>query len=211
MIRKHLKINYPLLLSAVIGILLALYGCSDGGGGGGGGGGGTETTTSTNPFSISGNLTYDFVAVNNSNQLDYESTLRKPIRWAKVSLLQTDNTVIQDTTSDANGDYSFTVANAPTTAKILVYAQSPKIPITIENNTNSNAVYAMQTSTFSSTGTITNGNIHAASGWSGTNSAGSYTATRVAAPFAILDSMLTASLAFLADRPNISFPELQNT
>jgi hypothetical protein len=204
MIRKYLKINNSLLLSAGIGILLALNGCSDSGGGGG-----TETTTGTNPFSISGNLTYDFVPINSSNELDYANTEQKPIRWAKVSLLEADNTLIQDTTSDATGDFSFSVTDAPTNAKIRVYSQSPYIPIIVEDNTNSDAVYAMETSVFTSVGDLVNRDINAASGWSGTNSAGSYATTRVAASFAILDSMLTASLAFLADRPNISFPELK--
>jgi hypothetical protein len=74
------------------------------------------------------------------------------------------------------------------------------------NNTNGNALYVLDSATFSSGVTNQTKNLLAGSGWGGT----SYTGTRSAAPFAILDTLLSAA-RFVADNGDatLDLPELE--
>ena len=74
----------------------------------------------------------------------------------------------------------------------------------VVDNTSSGALYSMDGSTINSATNITNHNLNAASGWGGS----SYTSTRVAAPFAILDSVYTAFQKVLAVNSSTVFPAL---
>ena len=77
---------------------------------------------------------------------------------------------------------------------VRVQAQSRKTTtparnIRVLNNTNGNALYVLDSAVFNSGTTNQTKNLLAGSGWGGT----SYTGIRSAAPFAILDTLLSAA------------------
>ena len=65
------------------------------------------------------------------------------------------------------------------------------------NNTNGNALYVLDSAAFNTGTANQTKNLLAGSGWGGT----SYTGVRAAAPFAILDTLLTAT-DFVVDNGN---------
>ncbi len=165
----------------------------------------SSSSSSVGPVTIAGTLTYDFVPATTGG-LDYGSIVARPIRSAVVELLNGGDTVIDTTNSDLSGDYSFEVS-MDTQVRVRVKAQSlqtgsPSWNFLVEDNTDGNAVYALQGSLVSSGTTNSTRDLHAASGWGGS----SYNAERAAGPFAILDTVYTALLVFLEADANVQFP-----
>ena len=161
----------------------------------GGGGGGITTVT------ISGKATYQRVpfSTNANLGLSYASTSEQPVREAIVELIQSGGNTLATTTTDDNGNYSLT-APANTSVFVRVQAQSRRTTtaarsIRVLNNTNGNALYVLDSATFSSGVTNQTKNLLAGSGWGGT----SYTGTRSAAPFAILDTLLASAQFVVAN------------
>ena len=186
---------------AVMG--LALSACRSGGGDGGGGGGGPPPSNVT----VSGTATFDFVPVSGQG-LNYLATQPRPIRGATVEIIA-GGAVLATTKSDANGGYSFSVA--PNTSAFirvkaeLVQANAPTFDFRVVDNTNGNALYALDGTTFDTGTAASTRDVHAASGWGGS----SYTSVRAAAPFAILDTVYTAAQAVLAVDATATFPPLR--
>jgi PKD repeat protein len=158
------------------------------------GGGGANPT-------ISGRITFDRVPFSSTNSqgLSYANTSAQPAREVVVELIPSGGgAALATTTTDSNGNYVFT---APANANAFVRARaqarrttSPSFNLRVLNNTNGNALYALDGSVFN-TGTVNQTkNLNAASGWGGT----SYTGTRAAAPFAILDTLYSA-VEFMQD------------
>ncbi|WP_223670698.1 carboxypeptidase-like regulatory domain-containing protein [Kangiella shandongensis] len=160
-----------------------------------GGGSDNDSSTSTPPASgsgdpatISGKLTYDNVPHNNStNGLNYNGTTQAPIRGATVQLLSGSN-VIDSTNSDASGNYSLE-GETGASYRVRVRAElkktgTPAWDVEVVDNTNGGALYVLDSDSFD-TGSSTSitRDLNAASGWGGS----SYTGTRAAAPFHILD------------------------
>lgn len=150
----------------------------------------TITVITSNPpdsVTVSGKATYDNVPHNTAtNGLDYSSTSQDPIRGATIQVLQ-GNTVIATSKTSANGDYSFNLPSL-TEVKIRVRAELTQSSVSswdvqIVDNTNSKALYVLDSATFSTGVSNQTRNLNAPSGWGGT----SYTSTRAAAPFHILD------------------------
>jgi hypothetical protein len=173
-------------------------GGTDGGPDGGGGGGGQMT--------VSGRVTYDFVPSTYSpstgtGTLEFNKASEKPARNVTVKAMQ-GTSVLATTTTDEQGNYQLTFNSGSSgTASIVALAQSTTPSIQVQDNTAGGAIWSIADSV--SSGTTTK-NLHATHGWTGsTYDAGK----RTAAPFAILDSMYTASKAFMAVRP-VSFPPL---
>ena len=165
-----------------------LVACGGGGGGDSGGGGITNVT-------ISGKATYQRVpfSTNVNLGLNYASTAEQPIREALVELIQSGGNTLATTTTDGNGNYALT-APASTSVFVRVQAQlrkttTPARSIRVLNNTNGNALYVLDSVVFNSGAANQTRNLLAGSGWGGT----SYTGTRSAAPFAILDTLLAAA------------------
>jgi hypothetical protein len=194
---------YRLLLALA---LLALSSC---GGGGGGGGGSTAKVT------VSGRITFDRVpfAASLGSGLDYGQTTEAPARRIVVEALKTSGAVITTTATDDDGNYSLQVpANAD--VRIRAMAQSnvtgtaaapASWNLAVRDNTNGSALYVLDSTTFNSGTTALVRNLRAASGWGGA----SYTSTRAAAPFAILDTEYSA-VQFVIDQGGYtgSFPAL---
>ena len=179
-----------------------------GAGGGTGGGGGNLGTGggTTGNITVTGRVTYDFVPASlsgGSAALDFGRTSQRPVRRGVVQVIQ-GTTVLSATAT--GGDGSFSISYTPNgTANLALYAlsQSVEPSISIEDNTDTNLLWAVGSAL---TGQNQMVNVHAAHGWTGT---GYDAANRAAAPFAILDSMFTASRAFMAARPTINFPPLK--
>ena len=160
----------------------------------------------TGTFTVSGRATYDFVptsynASTDTGTLNFAGTQARPIRLAQIRVLE-GTTVRATGTTALDGTYSLTFTSTGSGAlTVQVLARTTTPPIQVEDNTANDAVWAYAQPVPAGGGTL---NVHAASGWNGTR----YT-SRAAAPFAVLDSMTTASLAILASRPSIVFPMLK--
>ncbi len=158
-------------------------------------------------MTLSGQLTYDRVPLNvRTSGLDHDRTTQLPIRQAPVELLNSAGAVLMSTVSDDNGDYSFTVASGQT-LRVRVRAEVQKgapneIDFKVVDNTSSDALYAIQGTLSEVSRVNQTRDLNAASGWGGT----SYTSTRAAAPFALLDTIYGALEDFIAVDADIDFP-----
>jgi hypothetical protein len=165
------------------------------------------TITAGGSIHISGSLSYDFVSAA-TGHLDYASVTQKPLRNVYVELLNAgDDSVVSSTSTDDLGAYSFYITSSGS-IKLRIYAEMKSPAVIIQDNTNGNAEYALVTPAYSIT-TSTVKDIRALSGWSGTNASGSYSGSRNAAPFAILDSIYSVIKKINAVRPSIVFPLLK--
>ena len=143
---------------------------------------------------LSGKITYDHVPHNVSNGLDYANTIQSNVRGATVELLDANgSSILNTTTSDIDGNYSFEVS-VNTSYLVRVKAElkkddsPPTWDFTVVDNTNSRALYAMDSALQTIVSSSVVLNMNASSGWTGAG----YTQPRVAAPFAILDSVYEA-------------------
>jgi len=192
-------------LSTVLAVL-ALSAC-----GGGGGGGGSPPSNQT----VSGRITFDRVpfSATTGNGLDYSQTAEAPARRVVVEALGSNGVVIATTATDDNGNYSLQVRSS-TNVRIRAKAQSvvsstPAAPaswnVSVRDNTNGSALYVLDSAVFNSGTSAQVRNLRAASGWGGA----SYTSTRAAAPFAVLDTAY-ASIRFIVEQGGYTgvFPAL---
>jgi hypothetical protein len=187
------------LPSLVAAACLAVQLASCGGGGSPGGGGPTGGGTA---HTLSGTLVYDKVR-STVNGLDYVEAVEKPIRGAEVRVVDaaTSNTVLGSGVTDNSGHYSVSW-NGDASVKVAFLSRTTSPRVTVVDNTAGKAVYGLISNTIDANSTSTV-NLKAASGWTGT----SY-ASRGAAPFAVLDAVWEAVLAFQAARPAVVFPDL---
>lgn len=183
----------------------------------GSGGGSDEGSTdggTSDTKTIEINVVYDRVPYCDlsCSGLDYTSTRKDPVRFAMAEVLDaaTSEVLKADLMTSESGSLSFELAN-DVSFKVRVYANSKGNGVSqwglrIVNNGGSAAtgnypLYSLDSGAIS-VGAITKSiEMRATSGWSGAG----YTSTRSAAPFAILDSMITASLYALSGRNNLSF------
>ncbi len=166
-------------------------------------------TTSTETTSITGNITYDFVPHHTSGALDYGNISAEPVRGAGVELQYANGNVFSSATTDAFGRYTL---QAPINEelRIIVKAElretgTPSWQVRITDNTQNNAPYLMQGSVSCTDEAPQSRSLHASSGWTGSE----YGNTRVAAPFAILDSVYQSLQLLLEADPSLSLPELE--
>jgi hypothetical protein len=157
---------------------------------------------------VSGTITYDNVPHNTlTNGLDYNSATQDPVRGATIQALQ-GSSVIATSKTDENGDYSFEL-NSNTDVKIRVRAEltqsgTPGWNTKVIDNTSSGAIYVLDSAIFTTGTADQTRNLNAASGWSGS----SYTSTRAAAPFHILDRVYDTIKKLEAVDSSIILPAL---
>ena len=172
------------------------------------------TIGAVSDVTVSGKITYDSVpfGAGGSFGLDYNSITQKEVRGVVVQAVDGSNNIVATTTTDNMGRYSFTISSG-SEVKIRVLAQLYKAPSTgasswdfqVKDNTNSNALYVMD-GQLASVGTVATQtrNLNASSGWGGS----SYRATRVAAPFAILDVVYRGIQKVTTAQSDALFPAL---
>jgi len=165
-------------------------------------------TPNTKVAKLKGVITYDSVPVNSDGVgLDYAHTKQKSVRGAVVRIVDGSNKELARTTTDKNGYYEFNVANITSKVKVQVLSElkSSNWDFKVKDNTNSDALYVMEGSLASlGKNSTQTRNLHASSGW-GRNS---YTRTRTAAPFAILDVVYQAIQKVRTADSSIVFPPL---
>jgi hypothetical protein len=200
--------------------------------GGGGGGGGAAPGISGNPVvtappiiqppscsglvptsvasvTVQGNVKYEKVGSLASGALDYGSISQQPIKGATVELMY-GCVVAATTQSSMTGQYTFSSVPGSVTFTVRVRAElkqttgAAQWDVSVSDNTNSNAMYVLQSANFNS-GSGRVQDLLAGSGWAGS----SYTGTRAAGPFAILDVIYASQQKVLAINPSTIFPNLR--
>jgi len=147
---------------------------------------------------ISGLVKYENIPHTVNSGLDYANSTFDPIRGADVELLDSNSLattpiVIAATKTNSSGEYSFNNISSGQSAIVRVKASYVKTPASGEaswdmqvvDNTNSGALYALDSSTFTTSAEDLTKNLTALSGWNLSDN--DYTAPRAAAPFHILD------------------------
>jgi hypothetical protein len=188
-------------------------------------------TAATTPVKQSGTVTgkasYDFVPTSTwtdadgelQAKLDYAHIQQRPVRHALVEVLSEDGTkVIGKTSTDDSGVYSIDVP-ADTRVYVRVTAQgaagadnAPDYLLKVRDNTapeykrsaTSAPLYSMRGDAFTTATSGSQADLNAASGWTGSG----YGAPRTAAPFAILDQLVSAAQKLRAAAPDVTLPAL---
>jgi hypothetical protein len=191
MLRSFVSLSLVALLAA----------CSSGGSDDAGAVPGTVT--------VSGQVTFDRVPAIAGQGLVYAETVAQPARGVTVELLQA-GVVRSSTTTDAAGRYSFKDAPQDSDVSVRVRAEmlrigTPSWNFRVVDNVNGEALYTLAGAVFNTGTADVTRNLHAASGWTGA----AYTATRSAAPFAILDVAYDAVQLVLTAAPLTTFPALR--
>ena len=157
---------------------------------------------------VTGTLTYDFVPVSRNGIL-FDQTETRPIRNAYIELVDVDpessfyNQVIQSGSTSDSGGFEFFLSSSRT-VKLLLHAKMLEPETTIYDNPQNYLRYSSSSSVREVTGHEII-NMHAESGWEGSQSTGSYTGERSAAPYAILDSIYSAYKKINDARPGLEF------
>lgn len=167
-------------------------------------------------ITVSGIARYESVPnLRSSNgRLDYTAITAKPIRGATVELVQgtaaSPGAVVATTQTDATGAYSFTMSSA-VQVFVRVRAEYKRTGpsggtwnFAVRDNTSGNAMYALDSASFTPATGVNTRDVTAGSGWGGS----SYTGTRAAGPFSVLDVAYAATNKVLSASPNAVFQPL---
>jgi hypothetical protein len=160
---------------------------------------------------ISGTATFDSVTNNTINGgLIYTAISTKPMRGVTVRAIVGTNVYSTATTSDT-GAYSLAVppnsnVSVQVLAQLLKTTGTATWDVTVKDNTDGSATWAVESAAFAS-GTVDSvRNINAPLGWNGTNAY--IEAQRSSGPFAILDTIYTSMQLVTSVQPAIDFPQL---
>ena len=201
-------------------IAMFMVGC----GGGGSGSGTTPTTVTTlapvtlapaGLVTVSGKVTFDFVPVTVTGitpKLDYTRITAKPARSISVALINSaTGDELATAKTDANGDYSLV---GPVGRSVYIRAYARLLPVndattarvSVLDNTDFDAQWALAGPAFTAANSTTlTKNLNAGSGWTGTAYNNNL---RIAATFAMLDTIYTGMQKIIAVDPNAVFPKL---
>jgi len=153
---------------------------------------------------VSGTVTFDRVP-HSGGALNYAGTTPEPIQQAVIEVICNGGAYDSDITA-ANGSYSLSFPNnQPSFIRVnaqMLNGANWDFSV-VDNTTSGQPIYVMDGSSFTEN-TNQVRNLNADSGWGGT----SYTGPRVAAPFAILDSVRKAKDKVLS-AASVSFPALK--
>lgn len=156
-----------------------------------------------------------FVSVPSSpatGALNYAAASPKPIRGATAELLNAAGKSLASCVTNDSGAYAFSVAGATGEVRVRVRAEMRKTSagggqwdFSVRDNTSQNALYVLDSPAVTPVvGGVTQRDVLADSGFDGT----SYSGTRAAAPFAILDVVFDATKKVLSVSPDQVFPPL---
>jgi hypothetical protein len=190
------------------GLLIVLSGCGGGGGGGGSSSsdsiGASSDANSSGTATVSGTVTYTNYPVTGSG-IDYDLEQSKPIRGAVIQLLDSSGSELASGNTGSDGSYSLS-GNVDGAARLLVRAElglPDSVNTRVVDNTSNNALYTLFADINVDSSVVTQ-NLNAGSGWSGS----SYTATRSAGPFSILDVIYQAQQLVTSVDSSAVFPAL---
>ena len=209
--------------AALAAFALLLAACGGGSSSGGGASPPPPPPPPTSPTSvtISGTASYEFVPPNDVCQgLNFNNIQVRPIRAATVELLDSSGSPINTTTTDDAGAFAFAGVALDTDVSIRVRAElkrqgSPNWDVEVRDNVldpndpNPQALanrplYAIISDFNSGSSATLTRNLTARTGWDGS----SYTDTRAAAPFAVLDAIYSAMQLILSVDSTASFAPL---
>jgi hypothetical protein len=179
--------------------LLFIIGCSQ-----------QQLEINSDEVEISGKITYDrvpsVIMSGGIAKLDYANIKKLPSKDIIIKAIDKNGKVVTQTTTNKKGKYSLIVPKN-SVVKIRAYARMYKKDywdVSVVDNTNNKAMYVMD-GAYHNVGTKKNiRNLHAPSGWGGDD----YTSPRIAAPFAILDSIYQAMEKVRGADKNAKFPQL---
>jgi len=202
-----MRMRLNILSIALVVALLMLSGC-------GGSSAATDTTTDIaaaplDKVTLSGKITYDLVPANlDYIGLNYDNISQEAVKAVRVDAVDASNQSVGSTETDLFGNYALSVP-VNTQIKIRVSARmlktgTPSWDVKVVDNSNSNALYVMEGALSLSGTTDSQRNLNASSGWDGS----SYTGTRTAAPFAMLDTIYSAMQKVLGADGSSIFPPL---
>jgi len=166
---------------------------------------------------ISGNLSFEFPIPNpNCNGLNFNAVEVRPIRQATVQLIDAlSNAVVAATVSDDAGFYSF-VADGQSSVFVRVRAElkksgAPSWDVEVRDNTSATGsplaqrpMYVLDGVARSPNGADDQRDLLATHGWTGSG----FTGTRSAAPFSILDTVLSSMRLIVSVEPAANFVPL---
>lgn len=179
-------------------------------GGGGGGGGGNQPPPAN--VTIAGRITFDRIPLDATagNGLNPAGTVESPAREVTVqAIAASSGAVLAEATTDTGGNYSFSVASNTNLfirarAEMIKTGTAPTWNFSVRNNTNSDALYAVDGAAANSGTANSTRDLNAPSGFGTSN----YTGDRAAAPFAVLDTVFKAKELVLSATPDAAFPAL---
>ncbi len=203
MTSRHVRLLRSAAIAGLAGV--ALSAC-----GGGGGGGGNQPPPAN--VTITGRITFERIPFDAlGNGLDPAAIVEAPARQVRVQAIDAaGSAVLAEATTDTNGDYSVTVPSnrnlfIRARAEMIKTGTAPTWDFRIANNTNADAIYALDGNAASSGTANSTRNLRAPTGFG----ANTYTGERAAAPFAILDSVFRAKELVSSATPSTAFPELR--
>lgn len=171
----------------------------------------TVTVGAAGDVIVSGTITFERPLFRtNGTGLDMGNPIVAPARGVIVEAINpaTRARIGSAATTDVNGEYSLSV---PQSTQIIVSARAEMVSTTaptwnfkVLNNTNGNALYVLDSAAFNTGSANSIRDLRATTGWGGT----SYTGTRAAAPFAILDTVYKARELVRSADPATSFAPL---
>jgi len=172
---------------------------------------GPSSCSAVSEINVSGTVSYERVPHNaGTSGLDYASVASSPIKGAVVEVICGAEGFVYDSgVTDASGAYSLKASNSVDNyvrvkAQLLDATAPGTWNFKVVDNTSGGALYVMDTTPFNSAVDVTANDFTALSGWGGA----AYTGPRVAAPFAILDSVYDSFQTVLAVDGNAVFPAL---
>ncbi len=173
----------------------------------------TVTVSASGNVIVSGRIEFERPAFSTTGGrgLNMSAPVVSPARQVVVEAINptTRARIGSSTTTDTGGNYSLQVPQntqmvISARAEMVSSAAAPTWTFRVLNNTNNGALYVLDGESFNSGTANGTRNLLARTGWGGT----SYTATRAAAPFAILDTVYRTKELILGAVPNTAFPAL---
>lgn len=165
-------------------------------------------------LTINGKITFDRPS-RSGNALDYNNVQNLPARGITVEILQgsSGSTVLATTTTDASGNYSVSIGSSQTfrvraKAEMKKTAPAPTWAFQVLNNTNGNALYVLDSSAQSPSGSSISVDLKATLGRSGPDGTTVDPSKRTSAPFAILDTFLRMKELLVSANATIVLPPL---
>jgi hypothetical protein len=177
-------------------------------------------TDNAGPVTVAGKVELEFALPNNNCRgLNFNNIDIRPMRAVTVQLIDDSGAVLDTTVSGSDGAYSFANVDANIDVRLRVRAElkrsgSPGWDVEVRDNTSdissplgSRPLYVVEFAPFNTGGTDTSGaDFIAKTGWDTTTN--SYTGTRAAAPFAILDAIYDGMQLVLTADASANFAPL---